>query len=693
MKKLLRLVSAVCVVFAALFSLRSVCFADGIELTPEEEEYISSHESVKIGYVRDRIPISFETDNGEFGGISRHIIDHISSVTGLNFDYVPLPTGDVTYDYLLNGGFDLVSSVEYNKENQAARGILMSDPYLSSRKVVVARNGLEFRYDAELSIAISTGSQTIKKVLGEAYPNFKIVDYPSTSACFDAVNEGGADLMIQNQYVAEYWMSKPIYEKMKVIPVLGLDDQLCFSAVVAFGGGEGTPPEEGRVLINILDKAIDNMTGDEVGSFTIQGIMENQYKYTISDVLYRYRYAASALAALMAIILVLGALLIRQHIRIAESKADAKVKKQFLSTMSHEIRTPLNGLIGLNYLMSRTADDTERMRDYLKQSTMTAKYLLSLVNDMLDMSNLQNDNLELVLRPVDLQLVFGTVSSIAESAMSDKGIKYTSECDLKYPYVICDEVRIQQVVLNLLDNSRKFTKNGGSVTLGVTQEMTKDGKALTSVTVTDNGKGMSEEFQKHIFDAFAQELDTVSKGNQGTGLGLPISRRLAMLMGGDLTFESRKGEGSAFKFTFTASVTDKSETKNILEEEAGSVRPKILVAEDNELNGEIITELLRENGFETELAENGKVALEKFKNSSVGEFGIILMDLLMPEMDGFEAAETIRALDRSDAKTVKIFACSANLLSEERRKTVECEMNGFFEKPINIDELLKKINE
>ena len=182
MKKLLRLVSAVCVVFAALFSLRSVCFADGIELTPEEEEYISSHESVKIGYVRDRIPISFETDNGEFGGISRHIIDHISSVTGLNFDYVPLPTGDVTYDYLLNGGFDLVSSVEYNKENQAARGILMSDPYLSSRKVVVARNGLEFRYDAELSIAISTGSQTIKKVLGEAYPNFKIVDYPSTSA-------------------------------------------------------------------------------------------------------------------------------------------------------------------------------------------------------------------------------------------------------------------------------------------------------------------------------------------------------------------------------------------------------------------------------------------------------------------------------------------------------------------------------
>ena len=166
-----------------------------------------------------------------------------------------------------------------------------------------------------------------------------------------------------------------------------------------------------------------------------------------------------------------------------------------------------------------------------------------------------------------------------------------------------------------------------------------------------------------------------------------------MLMGGDLTFESRKGEGSVFKFTFAASVTDKSETKNILEEEAGSVRPKILVAEDNELNGEIITELLRENGFETELAENGKVALEKFKNSSVGEFGIILMDLLMPEMDGFEAAETIRALDRSDAKTVKIFACSANLLSEERRKTVECEMNGFFEKPINIDELLKKINE
>ena len=435
------------------------------------------------------------------------------------------------------------------------------------------------------------------------------------------------------------------------------------------------------------------MTADEVGSYTIQGIMENQYKYTLSDVLYRYRYAASALAVLFAIILVLGALLIRQHIRIVENKADAKAKKQFLSTMSHEIRTPLNGLIGLNYLMSRTTDDAERMRDYLKHSTMTAKYLLSLVNDMLDMSSLQNENLELDLRAADLKLVFETVSSIAESALSEKDIQYTSEYDLKYPFVVCDEVRVQQVVLNLLDNSRKFTKNGGSVTLGVTQEMTKNGKALTTVTVTDNGKGMSEEFQKHIFDAFAQELDTVSKGNQGTGLGLPISRRLAILMGGDLTFESRKGEGSTFKFTFAASAAERDATKNVLEEEAKKVRPKILVAEDNELNGEIITELLHENGFETELAENGKAALEKFKKSNVGEFGIILMDLLMPEMDGFEAAKAIRSLGRSDAKTVKIFACSANLLSEERQKTVECEMNGFFEKPLNIDELLKKINE
>ena len=667
--------------------------AGGIDFTPEERDFIASHDSLRIGYVQDRVPVSFSGEDGELAGISRYIFDHVSELCGIEFEYVPLPAGDVTYDYLLSADLDLVSSVEYNKENQNARGILISNPYLSSRKVVVARDGLDFRYDANLKIAISTGSQTLRKVLGASYPNFELVDYPSIDACFDAVNSGEADLMIQNQYVVEYWMSKPIYEKLKVIPVLGLDDQLCFSAVVAFGEGSEQSQADGRTLINILNKTINSMSEDEVGNFTIQGIMENQYRFTVSDFLYRYRLAVTALCILLLIILVLAFLLIRLHIRYTENKADTKARGQFLSAMSHEIRTPLNGLIGLNHLMLGNIGDKERLTNYLNQSTVTANYLVSLVNDMLDMSSLQSENLTLDLKPIDLKLVIDTVNSITEHAMADKGIGYSSSCTLTWPCVLGDEVRIQQVLLNLLDNARKFTPKGGKVTLSVRQELTEDSEVLTTAEVSDNGRGMSREFQKHIFDVFARELDTVSKGNEGTGLGLPISRRLAMLMNGDLTFVSDKGRGSEFTFTFVAepSVMPKKEEPKHLD--ASRPKPNILVAEDNELNGEIILELLRENGYKAELAENGKIALEMFERSESGEFGVILMDLLMPEMDGFEAAKAIRALDRPDAKTVRIFACTANSSDEDREKAALSGMNEFITKPVDVGKLIKKLEE
>ncbi len=664
-----------------------------LDLTIEEKNYIASHkEPIKVGYVQDRIPVSFTGENGELSGISRYIFDHLSDITGLRFNYVGLPSGEVTYDYLLNEKFDLVTSVEYNKENQKARGILISDPYLSSRKVVVAKDDIEFRYDADLSVAIPTGSQTIRKVLGAAYPNFELIDYVSIADCFDAVNTGKADLMIQNQYVAEYLFSKPKYEDLQVIPVIGLDDQLCFSAVVAFKDTKGPSPEEGRILIDILNKAIASMSEDEIGTYTIQGIMENQYKLTIADFLYRYRYAVMTLAVAFAVILILAALLVRQRIRFAESKADAKAKGEFLSTMSHEIRTPLNGLIGLNYLMSQRLNDKEQLTKYIQQSTTTANYLLSLVNDILDTSKLQAKKLELILKPVKLKHLLDTTSSLVSNAMTEKGLTFIVNSDTVYPYIMADETRIQQVLLNLLDNARKFTPEGGSISLDLKQNEAEDKTILNTITVSDTGRGMSEEFQKHIFDVFSQELGTVSKGNQGTGLGLYICRSLALLMNGDLTVESSKDKGSVFTFTFKAAPAEPPYSDNKEKTVNNQKHPRILVAEDNELNGEILMELLNDEGFEAKLAENGKKAVYIFASSDIGTYEIILMDLLMPEMDGFEAAKAIRAMDRADAKTVRIFACTANSSSEDRNKALESGMDDFIAKPVNIKDLIDKLS-
>ena len=695
MHKLSHAFSAFVLTFLLLFYVPLPdTFADGSPIfTAEEQEYISEHPTLKVGFVADRIPISFSDNNGDSAGVSRYIFDRVSEISGIKFDLVKLPAGDVTYDYLLGEGLDLVTSVEFNEENKKARGILISKPYLSSRKVVVARNGLEFKAGVNYSVAVSTGSQTLKKVLANMFPNFQLKDYASITDCFDAVKKGDADFMIQNQYVVEYWLSKPKYEKLQVIPVVGLDDQLCFSAIVAFGDQVGPSQEDGQLLIDILDKTIDCISEDEVSNYIIQGVMDNQYKYTFGDFLYRYRMAASVFVVSLIAIFAMMILLMRMHMRFVESRADAYAKGRFLSTMSHEIRTPLNGLIGLNYLMAQKIDDKQKMSEYIRQSSVTAKYLLSLVNDILDSSKLEENKMELIIHPVDLGLVVNTVNSMVENGLSEKKMKFTISSELSYPYIMADEVRIQQILLNLLDNARKFTNRGGSVELSISQKPIDEKKVLTTAVVTDTGKGMSDEFQKQIFDVFSQELETVSKGNQGTGLGLSISRRLARLMGGDLTCVSKKGIGSSFTFTFTAEITDAPTSVNNKKIFSKEKRPHILVAEDNELNGEIILELLRSDGFEADIAEDGKKALKMFTDSAPGTYDVILMDLLMPEMDGFETAKAIRALDRADAETVRIYACTANSFSEERNKAFASGMDDFIAKPVDIDELLGKLYE
>ena len=658
-----------------------------LDLTEDEQAYLDSADTLRVGYVQDRTPVSFTGADGTLAGISRYIFDHIQRVTGLTFEYVPLPSGPVTYDYLMEQQLDLVTSVEYNKANQGARGILVSEPYFTGRKVIVAREDLTYSYEANLSVAVSSGSQTLRQVLAATYPNFTLEDYDTITDCFDAVRAGKADLMILNQYVVEYWLSKPIYEHLKVIPVMGLDDQLSFSAVVPFDASGEPVGEDGYTLISILNKAIAAMPEDLEGSYTIQAVIDNRYTYTMADILYRYRYAFTVLAVSLVLIAGLLLLLYRQHIRSVKAQADARAKNQFLSTMSHEIRTPLNGLIGLNYLMERKGGDRAQMARYLEQSTATAKYLLSLVSDILDMSMLNKGDVELDRKSTDMRSLLGTVEAIEHSAMADKGLTFAADVDLPCPQLEADAVRVQQVLLNLLDNAQKFTPAGGSVTLTARQDPPVEGRVVTRIQVADTGRGMSESFRRSIFDAFSQERDSVSKGDQGVGLGLAICHRLAKMMGGELTFTSEQGKGSTFVFSFPAGVARPAERG--ADTGAGCApRPRVLVAEDNDLNGEIMLELLAENGFEADRAADGRQALDMFAASEPGRYGVVLMDLLMPNMDGFAAASAIRALDRPDGESVRIIACSANCTAEDRSRAAASGMDGFLSKPVDVDELL-----
>lgn len=701
-KNLLKRISAIFLALTAMVFINcGSVFAEGEgapadnSFTAEELEYIRTCDPLKVGYVQDRKPISFKDENGELAGASRKIFDRISEISGLRFEYAAIPEGSVTYEDLLTEGFDLITGVEYNEENQKARGILISDPYLSRRKAIVAREGFQFDVGSPCKVAISSGSQTIKKVLSSYYPNYELVDYPSTQACFDAVNKGEADLLIQNQYVVEYWLYKPSYGDLKVIPIIELNDQLCFSAVTPLERTDDAIWQEKEMQISIINKSIAQISDAETAGAIITAVTENRYHYTFGDFLYQYRYTVIVIGIAVVMICILIHINMRIRLRSVHDRADAKAKGDFLSTMSHEIRTPLNGLIGLNYMMSRHMDDKEKMSDYLKQSSSVAQYLLSLVNNILDMSKIQENKMELERKPVDLSELLAAVETMEKGGMADKDLSFRVETELNFPVVIGDEMRIQQILVNMLDNARKYTQEGGKIALRVSQEKLSEKEIRTVVKVEDNGQGMSEEFQKRIFEPFTQERSTVSLGNQGTGLGMAICSLLAKSMGGGLSVESELGEGSTFTFTFTAEPAEISEEVTAHEKTAEGfptgVKPRILIAEDNELNGQILLELLTESGYETDHATNGKMAVEMFEASQVGEYGVILMDLLMPEMNGHEASKAIRSLDRPDAGTVKIVACTANSFKEDRDNAFKSGMDDFIAKPIDIRLLLEKL--
>lgn len=390
-------------------------------------------------------------------------------------------------------------------------------------------------------------------------------------------------------------------------------------------------------------------------------------------------------------------IIIRALFASATAKAEAKARGDFLSSMSHEIRTPLNGIAGLNHLMEQNIKNPKKLEEYLKKSNLTIKYLLSLVNDILDMSKLQAGKMDIILKPFSINSQIYTIESIMHNRIEDKNINFHIETDIQIPNIIGDERRIEQILINILGNAVKFTPDYGNIDMRITQEKSGENKVVMKYEVEDTGCGMSEKFQKKIFNSFSQEHNEISSGTKGTGLGMSISFLLAKQMGGTLSVRSKLGKGSCFTFILETDIAENiSETVKSADALQRNVnndkKMKVLVAEDNELNAEILIEMLKSAGCEVFRAENGEKAVNIFKSSEVNEFDIILMDIQMPVKNGYEATKNIRALDRPDAKTVSILACTANTFKEDQDKALECGMNDFISKPIDVNNLMKKLN-
>lgn len=363
-----------------------------------------------------------------------------------------------------------------------------------------------------------------------------------------------------------------------------------------------------------------------------------------------------------------------------------RAKSAFLSHMSHDIRTPINGIMGMTSIALRHIDEKERVLDCLEKIDDASEHLLMLINDVLDMSRIEAGKMQVNHAPFDLSVLVSNCSSIISGQLKGRDIHYTDDVSgIVHKKLMGDELHLRQVLINILGNSVKFTNDGGSIRLSATETDSGNGTAWFRFIAEDTGIGMSPEFLPKLFEAFTQEENGSRTHYTGTGLGMAITKQFVELLGGTIQVESELNVGTRFTIDLPFEIDPSQEQKPAENAEMADLSGmKILVAEDNEINMEIVTVLLSEAGVSVTQAFNGQEAVDRFKESAPGTFDAILMDVMMPVMDGLEASRTIRALDREDAGTVPILAATANAYQEDIRRTREAGMDAHVSKPLDI---------
>lgn len=396
--------------------------------------------------------------------------------------------------------------------------------------------------------------------------------------------------------------------------------------------------------------------------------------------------------------------------KLAQAEHANQAKSVFLSNMSHDIRTPMNAIIGFTTLASTHIEDTVRVLEYHKKIMSSSNHLLSLINDILDMSRIESGKMTLEEEDCNLRDIISGLTDIIQPQIAlKKQTFYVDIINVKHAEICCDKLRLHQIFLNLFSNAIKFTEPGGTVSFSVIElEKKREGYAFYEFHVRDNGIGISPDFQKHIFEAFERERS--ADNIQGTGLGMAITKRIVDMMGGTIHVISEQGKGTEFivnldirlqkntvsgeekeKEAKTEEITVSSEESEKTSKAEAFLGRRVLLVEDNELNREIAKELLQDAGFYVEEAKDGSVAVEKVTASTEGYYDLILMDVQMPVMNGYEATKAIRSLKKEHSK-IPIIAMTANAFNTDKNQAIESGMDAYISKPIVVKELLAMLD-
>ena len=374
-----------------------------------------------------------------------------------------------------------------------------------------------------------------------------------------------------------------------------------------------------------------------------------------------------------------------------------RAKSAFLFNMSHDIRTPMNAIIGYVELARRHLDEPQKLNEYMDNISSCGQKLLSMLNNVLDLARIENNKADIEETIENIGDIVSSCIAMFSDAAEKKNQTIAYKQDLPTPYVYVDSVHLSEIVMNILSNAVKYTGNGGSIEVSVRQEKKDDGWCNTVVSVVDTGIGMSEEFQQHIFEEFARERSSTVSGVDGAGLGMGIVKRLVDLMGGKITVQSRIGVGSTFTVSIPCRISSKEEAQarradaDTVIDKGALVGKRILLTEDNDLNAEIATELLTEEGLEVERASDGVECIEMLEKSPDGYYDLILMDVQMPIMNGYDTAAKIRRMDNRRKADIPIIAMTANAFSEDRERALQAGMNDHIAKPIDMNVVVPAI--
>ena len=628
------------------------------------------------------------------------VLDKIKDFTGLDFSYVYAKNYSDAVHLVQRGKADILGFFLGDENDAAQLGLALSASYVSANNIIVRNKACS--YPAPGLVGALVESQRFPSGISAE----KIRSYPGIKEALAAVNSGEADFIYGLSSKMEQDISR--YHFTNLAPVTLVNDQ----SAISFALPTPVDPD----LLTVLNKAINNLSESErtvIRNRNLESIGVNEFSLT--DFIYanplQFMFIVMFVLSVLftALLLAIGARMKATVIQGNLKRAEAAnlAKSEFLSRMSHEIRTPMNGIVGMSTIAMQNIDNTDKIKDCLEKVIMSSKHLLALINDVLDMSKIESGKVELRHESFNFRAFLQDFENLYGEQAKSKGISYETilASDLEVQ-IIGDSLRLNQVLSNLLSNALKFTPAKGMIKLRVSKTGEDQENVYLRFEVIDTGCGIAEENYDKIFESFEQENVDVTYKYGGTGLGLSIVKRFTGLMGGGIHVTSVQGSGSTFtvdlpfgKIKESGKPTRFSDIngRNDLAKDCYAVDydfkgKRILLVEDNELNREIAEELIGVTGASVESAEDGVQAVEMFKESAEGYYDLILMDVQMPHMDGYEATRCIRALGRSDAQKVPIFAMTANAFAEDVQKSREAGMNAHISKPLNIRAVYKQMN-